>query len=154
MKVIAPVRVRRTYVQKIQARPEDVFPLLCPVRETEWVPGWEPTEVYSNSGHAEPDCVFLTGSPERGSFWVVTGWDPGMFRLEIIKVTPGETVGKIDISLFENEDNGTDAHVTYMYTALSEEGEKFVQSYTEEFFAEFMQYWEEALNNFLGAELP
>ena len=34
MKVMAPCRVTRTYVQKIQAHPDEVFPLLCPVRET------------------------------------------------------------------------------------------------------------------------
>jgi hypothetical protein len=54
MKVMQPCRVTRTYLQKIQAPPEEVFPLLCPVRETEWVRGWDPIVVYSHSGLAEP----------------------------------------------------------------------------------------------------
>ncbi len=149
MKIVAPVRVARSYVQKIHARPEDVFPLLCPVREAEWVPGWDPDVVYTNSGHAERDCVFLTSDSESNSFWVVTQWDPERLHLEMLKVTPGATVGRIDISLFDNEENGTDARVSYTYTALSEEGERFVESYTEAFFAEFMHYWEEGLNRFL-----
>jgi hypothetical protein len=150
MKVVEPSRVERTYVQKIDAGPEKVFPLLCPVREAEWVKGWDPYLVFTRSGYAEPDCVFLTGDEQETVVWVMTELDPVNFRLELIKITPGETVGKITIALEKSGEDATNAHVTYMYTALSEAGRQFVQGYTEEFYVEFMHYWEKALNKYLG----
>ncbi len=149
MKVMAPSRVTRTYVQKIQAPPEEVFPLLCPVRETEWVKGWDPIVVYSQSGLAEPDCIFLTGNTEPESAWIITKRDPTEFEMEIIKLTPWTTVAKLNISLQQNEAGGTDATVTYTYTALSEAGEDFVNRYTEEYYIEFMRYWEDAIGDYL-----
>ena len=149
MKVMAPCRVTRTYVQKIQAHPDEVFPLLCPVRETEWVEGWDPIVVYSQSGLAEPDCIFLTGETEPESAWIITNRDSNKFEMEIIKVTPWTTMAKVNISLRQNEESGTDATVTYTYTALSEAGEDFVNHYTEEYYIEFMRYWEGAINDYL-----
>ena len=52
MIVEKPTRAIRTYVQDLAAPPERVFPLLCPVRETEWVEGWDPLFVASASGLA------------------------------------------------------------------------------------------------------
>ncbi|NTV42945.1 MAG: hypothetical protein HGA63_06555 [Syntrophobacteraceae bacterium] len=59
------------------------------------------------------------------------------------------TVGRITISLREDGEGLTEAVVTYMYTALSEDGVRFVEAYTEDYFAEFMGYWEKTLNEFL-----
>jgi hypothetical protein len=55
-----PVRVTRTYTQRLQAPPERVFPLLCPVREADWLERWDPAFVVTASGFVEPDCVFVT----------------------------------------------------------------------------------------------
>jgi hypothetical protein len=152
MEVEKPFRVTRSYVQKIAADPEKVFPLLCPVLEKEWVEGWDPIVVYSSSGVAELDCVFITGEIKPDAIWTITEHDPERFRLEIIKVTFGMTVGKINISLERNAEGTTDAHVTYMYTALSEEGADFVESYTEEYFIGFMEFWENALNEHIRSK--
>jgi hypothetical protein len=34
-------RITHEYTQNNVAPPEKVFPLLCPVREADWVPGWQ-----------------------------------------------------------------------------------------------------------------
>lgn len=39
-------RITRTYGQTINASPEQVFPLICPVRETEWLDGWRYRMIY------------------------------------------------------------------------------------------------------------
>lgn len=49
---------------ELDARPEAVFPLLCPVREYDWFPEWRCLMVYSESGIAERDAMFLTRSPD------------------------------------------------------------------------------------------
>ena len=149
MLIVEPVRVERSYVQKLRGKPGSVFPLLCPVREAEWAEGWDPLTVYTLSGFAESDCVFTTGEHDPDSIWVITDYDRKRHRLEIVKVTPGMTVGRIRIDLCENDTGGTDAAVSYMYTAIGPDGEQFVRAYSEEFFKQFMQYSEAALNDFL-----
>ena len=60
MNIRPPNRVTHTYTQRLVAPPAAVFPLLCPVREADWIDGWNPLLVLSHSGLAEPDCVFVT----------------------------------------------------------------------------------------------
>lgn len=148
MEIVAPTRARHSYVQRLAAPPERVFPLLCPVREVEWVNGWCPRRVISESGVAEAGCVFLTPEPGgRESVWVVTRHEPAA-RVSFLKVTPGVTVGEIDIRLSEAE-GGTAAEVSYAYTALGPEGESAVAAFTADGYRAFMREWEAELNHFL-----
>jgi hypothetical protein len=149
MRIVEPVRVRRSYTQKLHGKPGEIFPLLCPVREREWAEGWDPLAVYSASGFAENDCIFTTGQGEPESIWVITEFDSARHRLEIVKVSPGTTVARITIRLTADESGNTEAEVAYMYTAISHEGEEFVRGYSQEFFDRFMQFSESALNSFL-----
>lgn len=154
MKTALPVRVTRSYVQRIHARPEDVFPLLCPVRETEWAAGWDPKIVLSYSGLAEPDCIFITTDPQGNSVWVTTRYEPETYSIEFIKITPGYTAGRIQISLTLNENSETDAVVTSSFTALGPEGENFIKGYTEGYYQDFMRQWERELNDYLRRHAP
>jgi hypothetical protein len=52
------------YTGFISATPERVFPLLCPVREYEWLDSWHCRMVYSESGVAEDNCIFETDLKE------------------------------------------------------------------------------------------
>jgi hypothetical protein len=149
MQIVEPVRVERKYIQKLHGKPEDIFPLLCPVREKEWAVGWDPLQVFTTSGFAETDCVFTTGEDKPEAVWVITNFDTVNHKLEIVKVTPGMTVGRITVALSKNGAGYTDAEVVYMYTAISTNGENFVRGYTEDFFKEFMKYSESTLNSFL-----
>ena len=42
MNIVKPNRVTRSYTQSLISEPDQVYPLLCPVREAEWVNGWHP----------------------------------------------------------------------------------------------------------------
>jgi hypothetical protein len=74
-------RVVHEFTQTNPAAPEKVFPLLCPVREGDWLLGWKYRLIYSDSGVAELGCVFTTpnppgsAAPDRASAkttWIVT----------------------------------------------------------------------------------
>ncbi len=149
MKVSRPLRVRRAYVQTLVAPPEQVFPLLCPVREAEWATGWNPREVISDSGVLEPGCIFIVPEDAGESIWVVTRRDAREFLVEFIKVTPGFTVGQIEILLRNGDEGRTLAEVAYTYTALTPKGSEFVDQFTEDRFQAWMRDWEEELNHFL-----
>lgn len=62
MDIVKPNRATRTYTRRLVGSPEAVFPLLCPVRERDWIQGLDPVLVVSKSGVAKPDCVFTTGA--------------------------------------------------------------------------------------------
>jgi hypothetical protein len=155
VEVRSPTRVTHTYTQTLDGSPAEVFPLLCPVREVEWVPGWTARLVLSHSGVAEPDCVFMTpdqaASPEAEAIWTVLQHDPAAGIVEMLKVTPGFLVVRLTIVLRPREPAGCDATVTYRYTALGPAGEEYVRERTAAAYAEFMRGWENALNTFLGA---
>ena len=75
MRVEKPNRVSRSYTQHLNAAPPAVFELLCPVRETEWVNDWRPKLVLSNSGFAEPGCIFITPGIPEDALWLMTEYD-------------------------------------------------------------------------------
>lgn len=156
MKILKPTRVTRSYTQLLNAPPEKVFPLLCPVREADWVPGWNPALVLTNTGAVEPDCIFTTHGPQQDAIWIVTHHDPQHHRLEMLKVTPDHTVGKIEIALAATEDGKTAAGISYTFTAIGPAGVPFLQDFTEAWYRGFMERWEKALNHYLatGNRLP
>ena len=155
MKIVTPNRVTRTYAQRLVAPPHAVFPLLCPVREADWIPGWDPLLVISASGLAEPDCTFVTSSQPSDAIWYVTRHEPQAGLVEMIRVTPAVTACRVPIRLRATA-AGCEADVTYSHTSLGPQGDDFVASFTEDFYHRFMQEWESKLNHYLshGTALP
>jgi hypothetical protein len=148
-----PRRIKHSFTQSINGTPEQVFPLLCPVREADWIPGWTTDWVISNSGVAEQNCVFQTptrpGSEGAASIWVITHHDSEAYEVEMFKVTPGFTVGKLQISLFANGRNVTNATITYEFTSLGPLGDAYLETFTEQWYKKFMQVWERQMNYYL-----
>ena len=149
-----PRRVRHSYTQSIHATPDEVFPLLCPVREMDWAPGWQPDWVISDSGVAEQGCVFQTpeDAKERTApaTWVVTQYHPETYQVEMLKIIPQHTVMKLEASLRDDPQGGTQANISYEYTALGPQGERFMDGCTEDWYRQFMLGWEKAMNDYLA----
>jgi len=141
-------RVTHEYTQTNFASPEVVFPLLCPVREAEWVPGWRYRLIYSESGVAEAGCVFVTEENDRETTWVVTEYDAAAFRIAFVWVDAGRVTAQIRIEL-ERSGDSTSAHIRYTYTGLSPEGNHEVERFDEGWFQKKMQGWEAAINHYL-----
>jgi hypothetical protein len=71
-----PVLAARTEADTtvtVAGAPDQVFPLLCPVREHDWIPDWRCTMVHSSSGVAEQGCVFTRDGAET---WITTTYEP------------------------------------------------------------------------------
>ena len=127
-----------------------MFPLLCPVREADWLPGWKYTLIYSDSGVAEEGCVFSTpndAGPE--TIWMTTHYDPAAFTIAYAWVQPGMIVTQLRISLSPAPAGKTKAHIHFSYTALSPAGNVALASYSPEWFRSRMQHWEKAINHYL-----
>lgn len=148
MQISRPNRIARSYVQKLVAPPAQVFPLLCPVREADWIEGWDPIAVFSNSGVAELDCVFVTRAEPHHAVWMITRHDPGAAFLEMIKITPEVVATKLTIHL-RPRGAGCDAQVTYAHTSLGPAGDEFLKGFSEEAYVAAMRAWENRLNHYL-----
>lgn len=149
MNIQPPVRAVHSYVQHLVAGPERVFPLLCPVREADWIQGWDPLQVMSASGVAERDCVFVTAAEPDDAIWYITRHDPAAGAVEMLKVTPGVTACRLSIQLRATGE-GCDATVTYRHTSLgTPAGDAFVGGFTAAHYEQFMREWEDRLNHYL-----
>jgi len=157
MSAFASSRVSHEYTQTNDAAPDQVFPLLCPVREAGCVPGWQYSLIYSKSGVAEEGCVFTTpneAGPE--TVWMVTHYDPAAFMIGFAWFEPNMIAAHIRIELAPATGGKTSAHIRYVYTGLSPAGNAVLERYTAEWFREKMQGWETAINHFLrtGSMIP
>lgn len=147
-KIRRPNRARHSYTQSIKGPPEAVFALCCPVREIDWVPGWNPDWVVSDCGVAEQDCIFQTPADPFPAIWVISRHDPVDFRMEMFKITPGHTVCKLEISL-DPDGEGTLARIAYQFTSLGPPGDDFIKEFTADWYENFMRGWESAMNHYL-----
>lgn len=148
MQVTRPNRASHTYTQHLVGAPTAVFPLLCPVRECDWIEGWDPLSVVAHSGLAEPDCVFVTASAPHDSIWYVTRHEPGNGFVEMLKITPSVTACRLTIQL-RPAPTGSEAIVTYTYTSLGPQGDAFIATFDHAAYVRFMQDWESRINHYL-----
>jgi hypothetical protein len=148
LNVRAPNRVAHTYKQRLTGSPSKVFPLLCPVREADWIDGWSPIMVLSQSGYAEQDCVFITDAKVHDSIWYITRHDPARFFVEMIKITPAVTACKLTIRVRPAKP-GCEAEITYCHTSLGPEGDVYIAGFSAEYYVQFMREWESRLNHYL-----
>jgi len=126
-------RVKREFVFEVTAPPERVFPLLCPVRERDWIEGWQADMVYSDSGLAEDHAVFTTDFPDRGrGTWVVSHYDPKRFEIGFTVFYPDTCAERLGVKLSACSSGGTRARWTRTYTALSETGSRYLERNTGE----------------------
>ena len=170
MSAFKSYRVSHEYVQTNPATPEQVFPLLCPVREADWLPGWQYRLIYSDSGVAELGCVFTTPNPPASpsgqplrpnqaaseNTWIVTEYDPTTFRIAYVWINPGKIITELRIQLTSAEPGVTRSQICYRCTGLSEEGNRELRGYDRKWFEARLQNWETTINHYLrtGEKMP
>ena len=121
-----------SYTMHLEAPATDVFPLLCPVRENDWVVGWQDitTLVHSGSGVAELGAVFQTAhagaTPET---WVITEYRPAE-RIAFARFD-GDVVTRLNIDLAEQGGRTTATWVTSQ-VAINPAGDTRVAGVTQE----------------------
>jgi hypothetical protein len=143
-----------TYTQTNTGNIKEVFPLLCPVMERDWIDGWECNMIYSESGFIENDCVFTTSQHgNQETVWHVTQYDKENHIIEFLRVTPNENTVKIKIHLEDLEHSKTKVHINYMYTLLKKNCTTLEFKAIEQSFFDSMYWWENAINYYLKTGL-
>ncbi len=91
--------VTRTCSFVLPAAPDRIFPLLCPVREYDWIPTWRAEILHTVSGVAEENCVFRTTVHGGAAMtWVVNRYEPPT-RIEFTCFVPDHYVFRLKIVL-------------------------------------------------------
>jgi hypothetical protein len=113
----------QTFTERLDAAPERVFPLLCPVREYDWLDGWRCSVVHTDSGLVEEGCIFVTDqAPEGKTIWVTTVHDPAARRVEFVRVTPGSHVARMTAQVAPAAGGGASLELGFTFTALGARG--------------------------------
>jgi len=128
---------RKILQQKVlvNAPPCAIFPLLCPVREYDWIPGWACEMIFSASGFAEENCIFTTNPGDTGGkdVWVISRYELPQ-RLEFVRVNSLRVI-RYNISLTELPGECSEICWEQLVTSLSEEGNTWLKTYTQEDFS-------------------
>jgi len=148
MKAFEAIRRNLAYEMSVPASRERVFPLLCPAREYDWLPGWRCRLVYSATGRAEPGCVFQTDLASGSeATWLVTAYEPPQ-RIQFAAVKAGSHSWILEITLSSLK---AACRLTWRhtFTALTTAGNEFLTQYTDEQHRLRLQQIEQCLVYFL-----
>lgn len=135
MNVFSAKRVSRVQSLQLNAVIEKAFPLFEPINEKIWAQGWELELIYPNTEVIAEGLIFKTkGHATDKTIWIITKLDKEQFQIEYLNIELEFLLGNILINCEENSDSMTTAFVTYIYTALSEKGNNYIDTFTAEFF--------------------
>jgi hypothetical protein len=142
-------RIQRTEKFTINGEIENVFPLFGPVREMEWAEGWNPEIVYRSTSDmlVEERMIFQTKGENEKYTWAITQYQPEKYLIEYTVSTP-ERIWfiRVQCNAFEEK---THATVSYIYTGMTEEGNRKNAQALKRMFAHDLKDWEAAINYYL-----
>ena len=134
MNTINGSRKTFSHTTTVHATPEQIFPLLCPVLEYEWIQGWECDLVYTESGVIEKNCIFTTNFSGIGrETWYVDDHIPNN-HICFIRTSNNLSI-RFEIDLIKNDDNTTDMRWTQMLTSMAENNTDLFMKITQESFS-------------------
>ena len=136
------------YDQLLKSTPDKIFPLLCPKKEYDWIESWKCDIIFSNSGFAELDCVFVTGLPEdTKETWIVDIFDKDK-KIQFARFS-GSRIIRHSISLTDNNNGTTTAKWEQTITSLNSEGNLYIEKFFKIEFEKRIKALEKMLNYYL-----
>ncbi|MGD9186845.1 MAG: hypothetical protein PVI89_01460 [Desulfobacteraceae bacterium] len=145
-----PIRLNKKYKMTVPGTNKQVFPLLCPVREYDWLPYWNCDIIYSESGIAEQGCVFTTDLPGRGKMiWIVTKYDPPT-QIQYTIFKHDSHVWNLNVTIETISEFKSNLVWCHEFTALTKSGNEYLTSYTEEAHQSHLKRIEDSLIHYLG----
>ncbi len=140
----------RSDIIHCKAAVEEVFPLLCPKREEEWIPGWECETIWSNSGYNEEDAIFRTMKPYGTElYWTTLQYDIENNVVDFLITAPRLYMLRFKIHIHAIGHGILSLTFTQVFTSISEKGNAFLERYESEDFKERLRGLEEFMNQHL-----
>jgi hypothetical protein len=140
----------RKGVIQCNASVEEVFPLLCPKREEDWIPGWKCETIWSHSGYNEQGAIFRTLKPYGTElYWTTLQYDMNNRVVDFLITAPRLYMLRYTIELSSIGDGSLSIAFGQVFTSITEEGDMFIQRYKTEDFAGRLKNLEKLLCNYL-----
>ena len=140
----------RNGVIQCKAAVEEVFPLLCPKREEEWIPGWKCETIWSNTGYNEEGAIFKTTRPYGTElYWTTLQYDIRSKIVDFLITAPRLYMFRFKIKVEEIGNGGLSITFTQIFTSISEEGNILLKGYESEDFNERLKQLERFMNSYL-----
>jgi hypothetical protein len=137
------------HTQNLHSTPDKIFPLLCPKREYEWIETWKCDIISSESGFAEPDCIFSTHFPgDIKETWFVDIYEKNE-RIQFIRFSETRVM-RYSISLHDNKDGTTSALWELRIISLNDKGNMYIDNFLDEVYKTRIAALEKMLNHFLA----
>ena len=117
-----------TFAVDVKTTVEDFFPLLCPSREADWIPGWDCDLIYTSNGYAEDKCVFTTDSSNAvgEGIWTFTEFKQNEY-IAFVRFQK-DMLTHCKITVLDKQDGTITATWNVTQTALSEEGNRIISN--------------------------
>jgi hypothetical protein len=146
----APSQLAREGVIDIRASVEDVFPLLCPKREEEWIPGWECETIWSHSGYNEEGAIFRTTKPYGTElYWTTLQYDITKKVVDFLITAPHRYMFHFRIDVSIGNDGFLTLSFSQTFTSVSKEGNELLNRYSAEDFNARLRSLGEFMNRYL-----
>ena len=145
-------RVGHAQTITLNYMPERVFPLFTPEEEKKWAAGWDFELIYSSSDEVEENLIFTTAAHDHGqsgAIWIISRYEPTDYFIEYQRIEPGVKIGRIRIRCEAGDQEATLVAIEYVYTALSEPGNEFIDRFAANEYITFIGHWEKAINYYL-----
>jgi hypothetical protein len=146
-------RVSHAQTITLNNMPERIFPLFTPEEEKKWAAGWDFELIFSSSDEVEENLIFTTAAHDHGqsgAIWIISRYEPTDYFIEYQRIEPGVKIGRIRIKCQAGDQEQTLATIEYIYTALSEHGNEFIDRFTANEYVTFIGHWEKAINYYLA----
>lgn len=126
---------------------ERVFPLLCPVREYDWIDGWSCELIASESGFAEENCIFISDMPPFGKeTWFFLNYTPNK---GFTAIRNGKNfVTRVDLELIHNGECCS-FRAEFLLTATDPSGNDFIENFPDDFAYNFCSRLGKLINYYL-----
>lgn len=145
---VLAARRTRSHRQHLLAGHEQVFPLLCPAREHDWLPGWDARIIHSESGVAERGAVFVTQHDDTEVIWLIAEHRPAS-HLRFVRWHRDEMLVDLELDLSSPQPDRTWLDIRYTWTAISPIGTQRLAAMTDVQWQAQMGAWERHLNAYL-----
>jgi hypothetical protein len=143
-------RFARKGVIHPKATVKEVFPLLCPKREEEWIPGWECETIWSRSGYNEEGAVFRTTKAYGTElYWTTLEYDITNGVVDFLITAPRLYMFRFKIEVSAGDDDLLTIVFSQTFTSVSEEGNSLLNRYKSEDFDGRLRNLEEFMNRYL-----
>ena len=150
MSTFVAQQVMRSHAIHLPAALHHVLPLFEPLGEKHWVHGWNPEMIYPPSGIAQEGTIFTTRhADEPARIWIILTFEKEQAHIRYLNVLPHSHTSMIDVCCESDGTEATVAHITYTLTALTPQGNIYLDGFTQEYYQAWISSWETAITHYL-----